>query len=147
MSEAEQARDRALSAEELRAFYVAIDDTPSVGVIVSTLLRFLVAIGSQRPQQVLRTTWVDYDMDAATVRIIDTKGRSGRRVHLVPLSPQVLALLEVVKPLIGSIPWPWTATGEAPIAIESLNKAIIRYMHATGAERFSPRDLRPVPSN
>jgi integrase len=147
----ERAGTRYLNADELRLFYNTLDATPTTHRIMVAFLRFLIALGGQRPQQVLEVPWTDYDFESRTIRIIDRKGRSALpRVHLVPLTDRALELLEIarsVNPPDGDNPrtHPWTARGSEPISIQSLKNVIKRFRETeagAGISHFTARDLR-----
>jgi integrase len=147
--EVERARERALSAEELRTFYNGIDHVDSVGVMIATFLRFCIATGGQRPEQILRVPWKDYDLDNRTFRIEDRKGRAGVRIHLVPLTDRALGLLEQVRPISGGYEWPFSFNGTAPLHPDSLKTAVSRFLVSDQAlvrgepmQTFHPRDFR-----
>ncbi|WP_295457518.1 tyrosine-type recombinase/integrase [uncultured Thiodictyon sp.] len=140
---AEQPGTRALDADELRAFYLGIGDTPSVGTMLASFLRMMVATGGQRPAQLLRATWGDYDLEQRTVKILDRKGRGEERVHLVPLSDRAFALLEAVRPISGAFDWPFSADGKAPLDLATLKNGINRFRAKYSSVReFTARDLR-----
>jgi len=141
-------RSRALSAEELRTFYNGIDQVDSVGVMIATLLRFCIATGGQRPEQILRVPWSDYDMDNRTFRIEDRKGRAGVRIHLVPLTDRALGLLEEVRPISGGYEWPFSFNGAAPLHPASVTTAVSRFIASDQAwvrgepmQTFHPREF------
>jgi integrase len=146
----ENAGTRALNEPELRQFYSNLPDVGGVGIVMATFMRFIIALGGQRPLQVLTAKWSDYDMHARTIRIIDRKGRGSKpRVHLVPLTERAFQLLEQVKPITSAHPWPFTSTGTAPLSIVSLKNAINRFLASehgkVGDEtipHFTAKDIR-----
>ena len=90
------ARDRALSLAELRAYWKRIEKRPGAG---GAALRFHLLTGGQRIEQLAKLTTDDFDPDALTVTIRDSKGR--RRVprkHVVPLIPAAEAALLSMAP-------------------------------------------------
>lgn len=147
--EVENAGERALNDKELEIFYNGIEQADNVGILVATFMRFCVAVGGQRPDQILHAQWTDYDMEHRTLRIVDRKGRSGSRVHLVPLTDRALDLLERVRPFTGGHDWPFSYTGKAPLTLPTLNNAINRFLAGENAKvegkpilHFTARDLR-----
>lgn len=147
--EVETARERALRVEELRAFNNGIGEVKNVGIMVATFLRFCIATGGQRPEQILRVPWKDYDLDNRAFRIEDRKGRAGIRIHLVPLTERALGLLEEVRPISGSYLWPFSFSGQAPLHPASAKTAVSRFLasdqgriHGKPMETFHPRDIR-----
>ncbi len=71
-------------------------------------LKFLFYIGGQRPLQVLREGWDSYDYRKNTILITDTKGRSGKREYLTPLTPKALEILNGLP--TQDMPSPFTST-------------------------------------
>jgi integrase len=145
----ETARERALRAEEVRAFYLGIDQVGSVEITLATFLRFCIATGGQRPEQILRVPWKDYDFDNRTFRIEDRKGRAGVRVHLVPLTNRALDLLETLRPISGSYKWPFSFNGNRHLHPDSAKTAVVRFLASKQARiagkpipPFHPRDVR-----
>jgi len=144
LKNAESVGTRSLNAHELNLFYRDVESTPSVGVVMYTFMRFLVATAGQRPSQVLRVPWADYDLENRYFKVIDLKGRGTQeRVHLVPLSDRAVELLESLRPLTGDFEWPFTYTGDVPISIESLKNVTKRFLaNQEGFEHFTVRDIR-----
>ncbi|WP_210386407.1 tyrosine-type recombinase/integrase [Methylobacterium soli] len=140
---------RSLSEAELSHFWLTIEGANGVGPIVAKLLKFVIATGGQRIEQVMREPWESFDEKARTMRLIDAKGRGGiRRTHLVPLSDRAIEILKEVREINGSHQWPWTTTGRQTISVTTPVHSIDKWYEAKGAvagaqiERFTPRDLR-----
>ncbi|HEV2622908.1 MAG TPA: integrase family protein [Frateuria sp.] len=141
---------RALSRAELRQFWLTIDKAPRVGRIMADLLRFTIASGGQRTHQLAREPWSSYDVEEGTVSLIDRKGRGGQpRVHLVPMTPRMVEIIERVRPLSGGRPWPWSTSEREPIDIASPASAVRYWLKSEHAAvdgkkiaPFTPRDLR-----
>ncbi|WP_457097891.1 hypothetical protein [Lysobacter sp. P5_B9] len=92
---ASQARERALSVAELRAYWRRIEALPDPG---GALLRFHLLTGGQRIEQLGRVTVADFDPDLSTVRLRDGKGRRRQaRLHDVPLIPLALDALRAMQ--------------------------------------------------
>jgi hypothetical protein len=102
---ASNARERALSLAELRAYWrriVALSD-PS-----GALLRFHLLTGAQRVEQLGRITTDDYDADTKTVRLRDGKGRRKvARRHDVPMTP---AAADAMRSMQGGVLGPFLFT-------------------------------------
>lgn len=82
---AQQARERALSVAELRAYWSRIENMAGA---YGALLRFHLLTGGQRLRQLARVTYSDHDDDTRTIRLRDPKGRRRvARIHDVPLIP------------------------------------------------------------
>ena len=137
---------RSLSEEELRLFYTYVPGVPSVGLVMASFIQFLITVGGQRPSQVLRVPWKDYDLENNYFKIVDKKGRGSKpRVHFVPLSDRAKSILLEVRPLTGLYDWPFSYTGLAPISIQSLKNVSRRFLSSEwgeGMEPFTVRDLR-----
>jgi integrase len=84
-----KAGDRTLTADELKAYLAALGtDAPA------TTLRVALLAGGQRMAQLVRATVADFNLDTATLRLWDGKGkRSSAREHLLPLAPKAAALV------------------------------------------------------
>ena len=137
--------ERSLSREEVRHFFKHIDETKDVSFMVASLLKFLFYIGGQRPLQVLREGWDSYDYRKNTLLITDTKGRSGKREYLTPLTPKALDILNELP--THEMDFPFTTIGKVPLRIETLLKAIKKYCHQFEVESFTPRDIRRTVKN
>ncbi|MEX0624563.1 tyrosine-type recombinase/integrase [Saccharospirillum sp.] len=124
-----QARDRALSLAEFRAYWRRIQllDEPR-----RSLAMLHVITGGQRQQQLARVTLADIDRDAMTMTIMDSKGRRALpRRHTVPLLPQALELIDGIT---GGGAYVFSSNGgSTPIDIDYLNR-ITRRVCAEMAE-------------
>jgi integrase len=88
---ANNARERALSVAELRAYWARIQAMPDPD---GALLRLHLLLGGQRVEQLARVTTHDVDEENMTLRIWDGKGRRRKpRAHVVPLIEPALAAL------------------------------------------------------
>lgn len=146
--DAENVGERSLNQKEVRELWNSIQDTPKVGPLMALFIRFLIAIGGQRPKQVLACKWSDYDLKAGTITITNTKGRNERPTkHVVPLTGRAREILQQAGLYSEQYEWPFTSRGQAPFSIDSVNTAISRYVAAHEVERFSPRDIRRTVKN
>lgn len=151
LSGVEREGTRYLGDADLRRFYNDLHHAPKTHVVIVALFRFLIAIGGQRPEQVLAAGWDAYDLKARTIRIIDRKGRDARpRAHLVPLSDRALEQLDIVRAINcpdgeDAKAYPFVARGNKPVSTESLKNVIKRFReseHGADIPHFSSRDLR-----
>lgn len=80
-----------------------------------------------RPVELRRAAWAEIDLDGALWRIPAARMKRGRE-HLVPLSRQVVALLEDLKPITGdgAFVFPGLRTNARPISEVTLNAALRR---------------------
>lgn len=94
-AEAAKARKWALSEDQLRAYWKRISaDATAAGA----LLRFHLLTGGQRVEQLARLTTADYDADAKTITLRDTKGRRQQaHEHVVPLLPDAVKALDAMR--------------------------------------------------
>lgn len=84
-----KAGNRTLSNDELRAYMAALSDTLPEQALLLALLA-----GGQRMAQLLRAKVSDYNPDAQTLRLWDSKGRrTTPREHALPLAPKAAALV------------------------------------------------------
>lgn len=90
-----EARERALSVAELRAYWKRICALPDPE---GAMFRFHLLTGAQRVVQLARLTVDDFDKDSQTIRIRDGKGRRRQpRAHVLPLIPEALAAMEAMQ--------------------------------------------------
>lgn len=106
-----QARTRALSLSEFRAYWQRVKKLPEPG---RSVMMLHVLTGGQRIQQLTRITLDDVDNDTQTVTLLDYKGRRAEpRRHSIPLLPEAVACIEC---LTGSGEYVFTCDGgKSPI--------------------------------
>ncbi|MBU8976401.1 tyrosine-type recombinase/integrase [Lysobacter sp. MMG2] len=140
------ARDRALSVAELRAYWKRIEAMPGPK---GALLRFHLLTGAQRVEQLARLKTDDHDADTQRVRLRDAKGRRKvARVHDVPLIPEAADALQAMAPeRLG--PYLFTVTAGESGAVYATVQHRIREVASAMAEAgelekglFTPGDLR-----
>lgn len=140
-----QARDRVLSANELRHFMRRAADLQGA---TGDAFALLLLLGGQRPVQLLRATLADVQDGYLTLR--DPKGRrAAARLHVLPLSDMAAQIVqrcgERAQALGGA--YLFTSQGRVPLRVETLSAAalaICRAMQEAGecGEAFQLRDLR-----
>jgi integrase len=139
IQEFERMGERVLSSEEVRAY---VDTLPEVkNPTVRAVLHFHLLTGGQRPQQLLRATWADCDLQAGVLTLVDRKGSTKPREHLLPLLPEAVEILEGLKATTGTFRWPFTSYGTVPIRLETLAHAVGELGRQFG-QPFTLRDLR-----
>jgi integrase len=111
IAEYERTSDRALSEDELRAYWKALDELP---LVQRATLRFNLALAQQRPTQLRRADWPDFGFDQDTLLLRDGKGRGGSRDHLLPLTSFALEQLKPLRQLNGHTPDGEKAPGPSP---------------------------------
>ena len=149
IAEYEQTGERVLSADELHEFWNAVEPLP---LVQKAFLRFNLALGGQRVTQLLRAQWKDFDFEANTVLLRDTKGRGGARDHLVPLTPFALEQLQPLREINGHpdedghTPPPFSAHGQRRMVLETLSVAVREISKTLKKSKkvptFQLRDLR-----
>ena len=143
---ADQARERALSLEELRAYWRRIEAMADPS---GALLRFHLLTGGQRVEQLARATRRDVDPDAATIRLRDTKGRRKKaRLHVVPLLPAAVQAMDAMSPddpraAVFSVSGGSVGAGYAVLAlrVKQVASAMVEAGELPGG-MFTPGDLR-----
>lgn len=140
------ARERALSVAELRAYWRRIEKmAPPDGA----MLRFHLLTGAQRVQQLGRLTRNDFDPDAVAVRLRDTKGRrKAPRLHDIPLIPEAQEAMKLMAPKPMG-PYLFTAThggsGAVYATVQHRLRQVVAAMEEAGELEkgpFSLGDLR-----
>jgi hypothetical protein len=138
------ARDRALSVAELRAYWRRIG---AMRGAPGAALRFHLLTGAQRVEQLARLTDADRDLDLDAVRLRDTKGRRKTpRAHVVPLLPAASDALEGMGPRSGSFLFTVDA-GESGVSYSAIRSYVIDVAEAMVRDKeatalFTPGDLR-----
>ena len=139
------ARDRVLTAAELRALLGKLGDTPAHDAI-----RLGVLLGGQRPAQLLRATVTDADLAARTLMLRDPKGkRKAPRLHLLPLRGEALKLAQRLTKRAATLDtsYLFTTAGDAPLRPETVSAAVADLVREllrekTIREAFMLSDLR-----
>ena len=140
LSKFNRARDRVLNGPELGALLRRIEALP-VDQPRDALLLTL-ALGGQRPAQLLRVTAKDVDLAGETVTLRDPKGkRNTPRLHVLPLVPEALAIVERRITDLDGDDKLFTMRPEAlSVAVADLSAAMMKDKEAR--EPFQLRDLR-----
>lgn len=150
ISEYERTGERTLSEDELRLYWTELDELPR---IQEAALRLHLALACQRPTQLLRAGWPEFDFEEGTLLLKDSKGRGGSRDHLLPLSGFALEQLKPLRELNGQpavkggeAPPPFSSDGKRAMVVETLSVAVKGISKALKKKhevpRFQLRDLR-----
>ena len=107
----------------------AIDDydgTPEVRFALQ-----LLALTFTRPGELRLATWKEFDLDASVWTIPATRMKM-RRPHRVPLAPQAIVILEVLRTLTGQyeLLFPGARSPSRPLSENTLNAALRRLGYA-----------------
>ena len=143
IAEYERVGERNLTENELAEFWKGLDTLPPVQ---RAALRFNLALGGQRPKQLLRATWKSFDFEGKTLLISDIKGRGGSRDHLLPLTDFAIEQLKPIRKLNSEATFPFTADGKKAMVLTTLSVAVREVsdkIHMTHQiPKFQQRDLR-----
>lgn len=148
--EYERTGERVLSEAELREYWRALEAEP---IAQRATLRFNLALACQRPSQMLRAGWPEFDFSESTLLLRDAKGRGGSRDHLLPLTAFAL---EHFKPLrqMNSKPHkagedpppPFSSDGRRRMVANTLTNCVRDISKVLKKEKqipkFGQRDLR-----
>ena len=133
----ERPRDRVLSREEIVKLWAAleVDRDPHVTAVFRVQL-----LTGQRVREVLTMGWSDLDVGGQVWTIPSTRTKN-KRVHVVPLSPQVLSIIQRLAAVKSSETWvfPSPAAKEKPRV--SIYPVVERLRAASGVD-FVTHDLR-----
>jgi integrase len=157
----ENKRDRYLSVEEIRNFWLGLDapdsiETTETGAIKIThqikmsapikLVLKLQLATAQRKGEIVGAEWSEFDLVANWWTIPAEKAKNGK-AHRVPLSTLALELLHEIKNHSGNSRWlfPSTKNGK-PIRGESIDHAVRRCTFKD-VKSFTPHDCRRAASS
>jgi integrase len=130
-------RDRFLNMDEVKRVYSAAD---LLGYPFTGFIKLMMLTG-QRRTEVAAMRWADVDLNAGTWLLSSADTKSAR-AHLVPLSPQAVALLKS-SPHFG--PFVWSSDGETHIKGYSKAKSKLDMLLANSGTEMKPwrlHDLR-----
>lgn len=128
-------RDRVLNEAEIRAFWQALDHVEPI-MAATFKMRLLTA---QRGIEILAMRWEQISNGWWTIPAeIAKNGLS----HRVPLSPQVLALLDGLRSLTSSSVWVFASPRNKGSHLKTVTRAAARIAKAAGIENFTAHDLR-----
>ena len=138
----ERARDRTLSADEIKTLWSKLDSA-KMRDGTKLALRLLLVTG-QRRSEVVMAPWSEFNTEAATWDIPAERTKNGCP-HSVPLSSLALDLLAQAKKLAVESGWVFPGPSEAK-RVTMTPGAVSQAVHANlahfGIEPFSPHDLR-----
>ncbi|MGD9919449.1 MAG: tyrosine-type recombinase/integrase [Paenirhodobacter sp.] len=130
----EKPRDRVLSDDEIRLFWNACD---GLGYPFGPLYHILLLTG-QRLREVAEMTW--REVDGNTWTLPADRSKNGDE-HVIPLSPEVLAILEGL-PRIGR--FPFSTTGETPVSGFTRAKERLDKLMGEAVNKDLPEGADPV---
>ncbi|WP_236200739.1 tyrosine-type recombinase/integrase [Pseudomonas pseudonitroreducens] len=139
----ERAGQRALSTEELATLWNLLPE--QLSLVTAELIKFLIASGGQRPEQLLGSDRRMFQKDHYAIRSL--KGVEGeRQIHLVPFNVLSKACLARLEPITGEAPYPFMGRYENDsINAQSLSRAVTK-LYKRHVDKFDGpftlRDLR-----
>ncbi len=138
----ESPRDRVLSSEEIKNFWINIDKCRMSNGTKLALKFLLVCL--QRKSEVAQAEWVDFDINSGWWNIPKEKTKN-KLSHRVYLSNTAIELLKKIKELSGDsiylFPSPRPDRNK-PITPRSLSQALLKNLNTLKIEQFAPHDLR-----
>jgi integrase len=146
----EHSRTRALSDDEIRAFWSKLDAC-DIREPTRLALKLLLVTG-QRRGELTAAAWSHFDLEKKlwTIPVELQKTSHARTVvqgpHVVPLSPLALDLLGQLKALTGEgryvLPSRGNPKSQRPYSVGALTHAITDNRNVFGIPAFAPHDLR-----
>src|SRR5207247_4388961 len=132
----DRARDRVLTADEIRRVWATLADESAQ----TTALFKLYFLTAQRGYELRTMGWADLDL-AAGWWTVPAERAKNKLAHRVPLSPQAVAILrDFERRRVDGTPWVF-ASVSATGYLETVQKAMRRLRKASGVD-FWPHDLR-----
>lgn len=144
----ESAGDRALSTTELATLWQLLPE--HLSLVTSELLKFLIASGGQRPEQVLSTERRQYLKDHLIIR--NKKGKNKgkaiegeRSLHVVPYNKLMRQSLKVMNEVSESSTYPFQGKVEGKsLCTQSLSRAVTK-LYGRHTDKFNgPFTLRDI---
>jgi integrase len=120
--EASKARERVLSNDEIKAFWLATDTLAKPKEVdakpppFGAVLRLLLLTGC-RLNEIAALRWEELGADATQINLPGARTKN-HRSHLVPLAPLAQSIIAAI-PRIADSPYVFTTNGKAPVAIGS----------------------------
>jgi integrase len=159
----EETVERWLKAEELKTFWLALDESATAISRPVRIALKLILVTAQRPGEVAGAAWAEIDLNAGVWRIPASRAKNGRE-HVVPLSPLAIELLRelhlVTEPkrtkkrpeALPRSPFILPAAhvvqkADEPLSVRALSRALRNNLDEKagkvfGLEPFTPHDLR-----
>lgn len=138
----ENRRDRCLSTEEIKDFWLSLDTTP---MLESTKLALkFQLVTAQRKGEVVAAEWDEIDLITGWWTIPAEKAKNGN-LHRIPLSKLAIDLLQEIKNLSGESQWLFPSTkNNLPMRGQSVDHALRRSISSFAAlkQNITPHDLR-----
>ena len=126
----ESIRERRLSDGEIKMMWLKFGE---VGVaerspVYALLLKLCLVCYGNRPQQLVRCRWADYDEHNRCLTFIDVKGKNARpKRRVIPLSCMAIQILEELRGISGGYEWIFSLYGKRPISMSTLGRVVSEY--------------------
>ena len=127
-------RERVLTADEIKALWLASDNT---GFPFGPFVKVLLLTG-QRRNEVARIQWSELDLDGGTWTLPGERAKRNKG-HLVPLSPLAVQIIKSI-PEVGRYVFSSGRVGDRPIS--GFGKAKLRIDALSKVEGWTLHDLR-----
>ena len=131
----EQARDRVLSEDEVRAVWSALDQEQ---LMMAGLIR-LRLLTAQRGGELLGAKWEEFDLASGWWTIPASRSKN-KLSHRVPLSPPALRIVKEIHELTGKSEWVFPSPWKKCPHVHHAQKAFERLVERSGV-KFRGHDL------
>ncbi|HVT17222.1 MAG TPA: tyrosine-type recombinase/integrase [Thermoanaerobaculia bacterium] len=131
----ERASNRALSDEEIKRVWAALE--ASDNIVMAGIVQMRLLLG-QRTGEVEHMRWSD--LDEATWRL-PPEFTKNAKAHAVPLGPLALTILERLRPISGHGEWVFPSSRKQGSPVRQVQKFMVELRRASGV-LFVARDLR-----
>jgi len=143
-------RDRALSLDELKVFWKALDRSGFVPQ-VAVLAKMLIAMGGVRVTEVCLSRqewWIDCDdadwklIEAGILDLPRTKNGHSHQLPMTRAAEDLLTVARRFQKTGNPYLFPSPRRAGKPRSFETLTRAVHDYCEGAGFEPFTPRDIR-----
>lgn len=137
----ERQRDRMLSGDEIRRFWIGLESAP-MSEFTKLALKFQL-ITAQRKGEIIGSEWSEFDLTTRCWSLPSEKIKNGN-AHRVPLSSLALSVLDELKTLANGSPWLFPSpTGKSHMSGMAIDHAVRRSRECfPEVVPFTPHDLR-----
>ena len=137
--------NRALSADEIKAFWKLLDDNPTDMMQGTAAIFKVLLLTGQRVEQTSRMQWSHLDLNAGTWEIPPDETKTGKRSgvgHIVPLTPMAAEIIQSMPKFEGEqFVFPGRYGGK-PFSISGISNPLQKMLRESEIEHFTARDLR-----
>jgi integrase len=136
--------DRALSLDEVKLFWKALEHYHHMSPSLIDVLRLLLLTG-QRVREITELRWSEVHFNEHYIDLPPERiktGKKSRSGHVVPLPPMAAKII-ARQPRLGLVVFPSRGDINVPINWQSLSKALTKLIKSLdNMEHFTPRDIR-----